>query len=412
MTTTNRRPAAPGQRPPRPDARSPRVGRTPSDAPQARIPLRRLFRSEGSNYFLLLGTTIFLTAFGLVMVLSSSAIESYTADEGFFGTAARQALFAAIGIPLMLVASRMPPQFWKKWAWPALVFGGALQLLVFSPLGYGYGGNQNWISIGGFTMQPSEFVKLALIVWVAWVLAAKQDLLTDWKHVLIPIGPIAGGAIGLVLLGGDLGTAAVMFLIVFGCLFFAGVKLRFLAVGFAAVAAGALLFATTSSSRVSRISLWMNGCAPEDYSGLCWQPQHATWALASGGLFGRGLGNSDTKWNWLPHASSDYIFAIIGEELGLIGCAVVLGLFVVMTIAFVRILRATNDVFERVAVAGVMIWVVGQAFINIAVVLELLPVLGVPLPLISQGGTALLAVLLAIGVVLSFARNSSGEVAR
>ncbi|MCU1409409.1 MAG: ftsW [Rhodoglobus sp.] len=395
--------------PPRTQARTAPQARGPRPA-VAVIPVRKLFSAAQTNYFLLLGVTLFLVIFGLVMVLSSSTIESFNDDEGFFGRFVRQGLFAVVGIPLMLLASRMPPTFWKRWAWPALLFGGALQMLVFVPgIGLGYGGNNNWIRVGSFTAQPSEFVKIALIVWVAWVLTTKQDLLADWKHVALPIAPVGGLAIMLVLVGNDLGTASVMLLIVLGCMYFAGVRLKFLLTGVAAIALVAFIFVVSSSSRMERINAWRSGCGPEDYSGYCWQPEHANWALAAGGLFGKGLGNSVAKWNWLPEASSDYIFAIIGEELGLIGAVVVLALFVVLTIAFVRIIRTTRDTFARITTAGVMVWVVGQAFVNIAVVLGVLPVLGVPLPLISAGGSALIATLLGIGVVLSFARTSSAE---
>lgn len=374
---------------------------------RARIPLRRIFAAENSNYFLLLGVTLFLVIFGLVMVLSSSTIESYIAEQGFFGRFARQGLFAVIGIPLMLIASRMPSGFWRRWAWPALLLGGGLQLLVFVPgIGIVSGGNRNWIGIGGFTAQPSELVKIALIVWVAWVLSTKQNMLGDWRHVVLPIAPVAGAAIGFVLIGGDLGTASVMILILFGMLYFGGVKLRYLAVGSVGVGVLAYVFSKANSSRTGRIDIWLNGCTPEDYSGYCWQPEHANWALAAGGWFGKGLGNSVAKWNWLPAASSDYIFAIIGEELGLIGAIVVLVLFIVLAIAFVRIIRASTESFARIVTSGVMVWVIGQAFVNIAVVLGVLPVLGVPLPLISAGGTALIANLLGIGIVLSFARGA------
>jgi len=194
---------------------------------------------------------------------------------------------------------------------------------------------------------------------------------------------------------------------VFGCLYFGGVKLRFLTVAAVGMALVAYMFALANSSRTNRISVWINGCAATDYSGYCWQPEHAKWALAAGGFFGRGLGNSVAKWNWLPAASSDYIFAIIGEELGLIGAVVVLALFVVLAIAFIRIIRHTRDSFARIVTAGVMVWVIGQAFVNIAVVLGVLPVLGVPLPLVSAGGSALISTLLGIGIVLSFARRSA-----
>ena len=426
MTTTQRRPltqqerARAAQQAAAAQARAARAAAAapaapaPSAAPRAPrsrpaaavVPVKRLFAAAQTNYFLLLGVTLFLVIFGLVMVLSSSTIESFSSDEGFFGRFTRQGLFAVVGIPLMLIASRMPPTFYKKWAWQLLLFGGGLQLLVFVPgIGFGYGGNNNWIRIGeSFSAQPSEFVKVALIVWAGSVLALKQDRLEEWKQVALPIVPVAIIAIGFVMIGKDLGTASVMVMIVFGCLFFAGVKLKHLFVGAAGVAVLAMFFSTVGASRSSRIASWMNGCVDAAVA-ECWQPLHATWALAAGGLFGKGLGNSVAKWNWLPEASSDYIFAIIGEELGLIGAIVVLVLFVVLAIAFVRILRSTRDPFARIVTAGVMVWVIGQAFVNIAVVLGVLPVLGVPLPLISAGGSALIANLLGIGVVLSFART-------
>ncbi|MCU1425545.1 MAG: ftsW [Microbacteriaceae bacterium] len=386
-------------------------GPTPSKqvsdaAATAVVGVKKIFAAEGSHYFLLLGTTLFLVVFGLVMVLSSSSVESHVEGNSFFASFSRQGFYALIGVPVMLVASRMPITFWKRWSWPALFVGMGLQLLVFSPLGYAYGGNRNWINFGAFSAQPSELLKLALIVWIAFILTTKASLLNDWKHVLLPIGPVAGVGIGLVLIGNDLGTAVIMLSMVFGGLFFAGVKLRYLATGVAVLAFLGIVLAFTSSSRTSRISAWINGCTAADYEGFCWQPTHGNWALASGGAFGVGLGNSKAKWSWLPEADNDYIFAIIGEELGLIGAVVVLIMFVVLALSFVRIIRSSTDGFARIVTAGVMIWVIGQALVNIAVVLQLLPVLGVPLPLISAGGSALIATLLAIGVVLSFARES------
>jgi cell division protein FtsW len=371
------------------------------------VGVKRIFAAETGNFFLLLGTTLFLVIFGLVMVLSSSSVESHIASDDFFASFSRQGLYALIGIPIMLVASRMSIAFWKRWAWPAVGLGLALQLLVFTPLGFGYGGNRNWIKIGeSFTAQPSEMLKLALIVWVAYILTSKAGLLHDWRHVLIPIAPVAGIGIGLVLLGNDLGTAIIMLAIVLGALFFAGVKLRFLLTPVAVVALLGVIIAFASSSRSDRINAWLDGCSSErDYLTLCWQQTHGTWALASGGIFGVGLGNSKAKWSWLPEADNDYIFAIIGEELGLIGAVVVLLLFIVLAFGFIRIIRSNPDPFARVVTAGVGIWIVAQALVNIAVVLGVLPVLGVPLPLISAGGSALIATLLGIGVVLSFARE-------
>jgi len=407
--TTTRNPGTRRAQPPEPPRRP---GQKRAEPPQATsgpavvVGVKRLFNAETPNFFLLLGTTIFLVAFGLVMVLSSSSVESHLESNDFFASFSRQGLYALIGVPIMLGASRMPMSFWKRWAWPAIFVGVGLQLLVFVPgIGWGYGGNQNWIRIGGFTAQPSEVLKLAVIVWMAYILTTKPGVLDSPKQLLMPIGPVVAVALGLVLLGQDLGTVVVMGLAVYACLFFAGVKLSWLISTAVIIGAFAIVFAFSGESRSERIGAWINGCTPQQYETFCWQPTHGTWALASGGLFGVGLGNSKAKWSWLPEADNDYIFAIVGEELGLIGAIVVLVLFIVLAISFIRIIRSNNDPFARIVTAGIGIWIVGQAFINIAVVLGVLPVLGVPLPLISAGGSALIAGLLAIGVVLSFARE-------
>lgn len=402
MTTTAPR-RTPRRAPPPPPE-----GPRPSGAVVA---VQRIFSAETPEYFMLLGTTLFLVVFGLVMVLSSSSIESYaTNDKDFFATATRQGLYALIGIPVMLIAARAPIAFWKRWAWVAVIGGIVLQLLVFSPLGYEFGGNRNWIRIGSFTAQPSELIKLALVVWLAWVLARKQPVLDDWRHVLLPIGPVVGASVGLVLLGKDLGTALILVSIVVGALFYAGVRLRFILVTIVGAGAVGLLGLAASSSRVDRIGPWLDGCRKaSDALGACYQVTGGWQALAHGGVFGVGLGNSTAKWNWLPEAANDFIFAVIGEELGMVGAILVLLLFVVLAICFVRVIRMSDDPFAKVATSAAMIWIVGEAFVNIAVVLGLLPVLGVPLPLISAGGSSLITTLAAIGIVLSFARTRSGS---
>jgi cell division protein FtsW len=378
----------------------------PGGAHSARISLGQVFTAESSNYFLLLGTTLFLVLLGLVMVLSSSSIDSYTSGSDFFSVFLKQGMFALLGIPLMLVMSRLPIRIMKRWAWPAILVAVGVQMLVFTPLGDEVGGNLNWIAIGSYTFQPSELVKLALVVWMGAILAKKEHLLGKLGHVAIPVLPVAGGAILLVLLGGDLGTVMIMAGLVFGALFFAGIKLRMLVLPVIAGALIAVVVAFSSDSRTTRILAFFNG-GGADYQGTDWQAQHGEWALAGGGIFGVGLGNSKAKWSWLPAADNDYIFAIIGEELGLVGAIVVLILFIALAIAFVRIIRSSNDMFSKVATGAVMVWLIGQAFVNIAVVLGVLPVLGVPLPLISSGGSALLTTLAAIGIVLSIARENA-----
>lgn len=396
----------------RPPRATPADGERGGRAPAAVVAVRKLFGTDNPDAILLLGTTIFLVLFGLVMVLSASFIVSSQGNNGdFFAIFLRQGAFALIGIPVMLTMARLPAVFWRRWARHFVLLGVGLQaLVVFTPLGYGYGGNRNWLSIGPLSAQPSEFLKLALVVWLASVLGAKTGGFSRWKDVIFPAIPLSLVAIGMVLIGQDLGTAGIMLAIVLGALFFAGVPLRYLFGMVIVIAGAAVAFATSSLSRVERITTWLEGCAPEDYEGTCWQIVHGTWALGSGGLFGVGLGNSSAKWSWLPHAESDFIFAIIGEELGLVGALVVLALFVALGIAFVRLLRQPMDPFRRIAIGGVMVWLTTQAFVNIAVVLGMLPVLGVPLPFVSAGGTSLVANLLAIGVVLSLSRPAAEPV--
>ncbi len=407
MTTTTRPPASgPRGRGPQPTRWSGPAAPEPASRRgfAALVPLRRMFDPEHRDALLLIGTTVFLTGLGLVMVLSASSVDGQAADDPF-GRAIRQAIFAALGIPLMLIAGRMPTRFWKRWAWWILLGAGALQLLVFTGLGTGNGFNTNWVTIAGFTFQPSEFIKVALILWIGVVYARRPDEIGDVRRLLLPVGPVVLAALGLVLAGKDLGTASIIILIVLGCMFFAGARIWHLFVGLAGAGVLGVLIAVTSESRVNRIMAAIQGCTAADFQTTCYQTMQGLFALANGGVLGVGLGNSRAKWGWLPEEDSDFIFAIIGEELGLIGAVVVLALFVVLAWSLFRIMRKAQDPFARVVTGGVLVWIVGQAFVNIAVVLGLFPVLGVPLPLISAGGSSLLAVLFALGVVLSFTRE-------
>ncbi len=381
-------------------------------AASARITLGRRLRAEGTNFYLLLGTTLFLAGFGLTMVLSSSSVESYLEDDGFFAGFLKQAGFAVIGVPLMLVVSRLPIVFWKRVAPIALIGSCVLQaLVVFTPLGVGTGGNTNWLNLFGIQFQPSELIKVSLVLWIALIVSRKEEFLADWKKGLAPILITSGVAIGLVLLGNDLGTVFVLAAMLLGGLYFAGVRLRMLG---ALVGAGAVLFlltVVTSKSRLSRFTMFADGSCNDPAKRLddCWQTINGDYAMANGGILGAGLGNSKAKWSWLPAAHNDYIFAIIGEELGLLGAIVVLVLFVVLAFSFVKIMSASTDTFVRVSTATAMFWIIGQAFMNIGIVLGVFPVFGVPLPLISAGGTALVTTLIAIGIVLSFARHTPEE---
>lgn len=379
-------------------------GRAPG---QARIRLGAML-STGTDRTVvaLYAITLLLVGLGLIMVLSSSSITSYLDNQGFFGGFWRQASFALIGLPLMLIAAAMPLAFWKRWAWLLLGIGLAMQMLVFTPLGIEVYGNRNWIQIGGFGAQPSEALKLALVVWVGAVLLRKEPLLGQMRHELVPV--IIPGALivlGAVLLGRDLGTVLIMAAMVFGAMFFGGVSWKTLGVTALGGALAVAFFVLSSPNRMKR--LLSHAGATNDYSGVDWQATHGMWALASGGFFGVGLGNSKAKWSWLPAADNDYIFAIIGEELGLIGALLVIVLFIVLTVVMLRVVSRARDRFGRAVAGGILVWIVGQAFVNIGVVIRVFPVLGVPLPLISSGGTALIACLVAIGVVISIARDGA-----
>ena len=379
------------------------AGKTRAAPPSSRL---GQWNSAVTRYYVLTGATAILVVLGLVMVLSSSSVESLAADKSPYAEFAKQAQFALIGLPLLWVASRLPIRFYKSVAWPALAAAGFLQLLVFTPLGRGSGGNRNWLMLGPIMIQPSEVAKVALALWLGVVLARKAPLLGQWKHSVIPVVPAAGLLIGLVLAGQDLGTALVLILLVAGAMFIAGVPLRIFGAG--AVVAGVVVayLAMTSSNRMARIGSWLgDNC---DQAKECYQTLHGTWGLATGGFWGLGLGESREKWSYLPEAHNDFIFAIIGEELGLVGTLLVLVLFALIALAMSRVIRRHPDPFVKIATAAIACWVIGQALINIGVVIGMLPVIGVPLPLVSAGGSALIMTMAALGIVISFSRSEPG----
>ncbi|MEO8107490.1 MAG: putative lipid II flippase FtsW [Actinomycetes bacterium] len=371
-------------------------------------PLRAALDKPLAPYYLVLGSTIMLTALGLVMVLSASSVESYAASGSSWAIAQRQAMWVVIGIPALLVASRLPVVWFRRLAVPALVVSLVLLVLVLVPgIGVSVNGNQNWIDIGGsIRIQPAEAAKYALVLWGADLLTRKRKLLHENKHLLIPLLPVAAIVIGLVLLGGDLGTSLILMAIVAGLLFVAGAPLRVF-IALAAPALSVILFMTFQrSARLSRLQSFLDPFA--DYEGAGWQAAHSLFALASGGWWGVGLGASREKWGNLPEAHTDFIFAIIGEELGLVGTLTVLLLFGALVLGALRIALATDDLFVRFASGGIVVWIGVQMIINIGGVLSVLPITGVPLPLVSYGGSALVATMFALGMLLSFARNLPG----
>jgi len=368
------------------------------------------FRAESIYFYRLAGLTGFLVVFGLVMVLSSSSIDSLVANRDAYYIFSRQFVYALIGLTVMLVIASLPVSFIRNRVGLVLMIGFALQLAV-PFIGISVNGNTNWLSIAGFTLQPSEFLKLALIMYMGWFISNREFEMENPQRVLYPLLAVGGGAVLLVMFGRDLGTAVIFSFIIFGTLLMAGVPGKILGrVALIAIALAAAATAT-STSRMARITAWLNpGSASSD--AFNWQFEHGTWALAAGGVFGVGLGNSKMKWSWIPEVENDFIFAVIGEELGLVGAMVVIGMFALLIASLIKVMLRAQSTFARVTTLGVVIWILSQSAVNIAVVLGVLPVLGVPLPLISAGGSSLIATLAGIGLVLAFEKDNHRQPVR
>ena len=274
--------------------------------PAPRNPWLARLESPLAAYYLVLGSTVALATIGLVMVLSSSSVESLRAThlQSSYSIFAKQAMFAAGAVPVAWIASRMPRRAWTALAWPLLAVGFVGLLLVLSPLGFAVMGNRNWIALGSLTLQPSEPAKLALIVWSATVLERKRAMFDRPLHVLVPVVPAAGIMLLLVLVGDDLGTALIMISIVAALLFVAGAPMRVfaMAAGLAVPVVGLLV--ATSANRMGRINMWLSGQGCTDVYGNCLQTVHSEWALATGGWWGVGLGASRQKWSWLPRPTT------------------------------------------------------------------------------------------------------------
>jgi cell division protein FtsW len=293
-------------------------------------------------------------------------------------------------------------------AYVALLGSVFLLVLTYIPgIGKEVNGNTNWISFGGpLQIQPSEFAKLALVMWCADLYARKQKLLTQWKHLLVPMVPVCGLVIALIVGQHDLGTSLVLMAVMIGMIWVVGAPTRLFVAMMVTVGAIAAFFVSQESYRMKRVTQFMDPFA--DPSNVGWQAYHAFYALSTGGWWGVGIGNSRQKWGNLPEAHTDFIFAVIGEELGLIGSLTVLALFLAVAYAGVRIATRNTDPFVRYASAGITVWLLAQTLVNLGAVIGLLPIVGIPLPLLSYGGSALLPSLIAIGMLLSFAKAEPG----
>ncbi len=370
--------------------------------------LAKLLDKPLTSYYLVLGATLLLTALGLVMVLSASSVTAFKAYGESYYFAEKQAVGVALGLPTMWIASRIPARTYRALAYPMVLVSVALLCVVLVPgVGVEVNNNRNWIELAaGFRLQPSEIAKVALIVWGADLLARKRKLLGQTKHVLVPLIPVSCVVTGLVMLGDDLGTTVILGMIVLALLWVAGTPMRSFVVLVATTAVVVLFFIHQQEDRLAR--LYSFGDPFADFHGTGWQGANGIYALATGGFFGVGLGASRQKWGDLPAAHTDFIFAIIGEELGLAGALVVLALFAALGYAGFRIAIRAKDPFVRIAAAGITAWILVQAAVNLGAVLGLLPIAGIPLPLVSYGGSALLPTLFALGMLLSFARSEPG----
>ncbi len=368
----------------------------------ARVDLALLFSAAG-----------FLTAMGLVMVLSAGSV---SAAQGYGGNSfwyfERQVLYAVVGVAVAMLLARMAPGRWRMIGLPLLVVAAALMAIAAHPSsGTALYGASRWIDLGPLTIQPSEIAKLGLVATTATILTKKWGRLHELGHLLIPLGPIVVVVTALGLLQRDLGTTMILCTTVFVMLFLAGVRLRYL---FAGGGLGLLfvlyLIFGEAYRRTRFFESWLDPWADPKSSG--YQLIQGLIAIGSGGWFGTGLGTSRAKWDFLPNAHSDFIFAVIGEELGLIGALVVLAAFAVLVVAGIRIAIHARETFDRLLAAGVIAWIGVQAIVNLGAVTGLLPITGVPLPLVSFGGSALVVTLAGVGVLASVARANGRGAAR
>lgn len=360
------------------------------------------------SYYGLGLTMLLLLVIGLVMVFSvlSVGLASGAADN--VREMYHYAIFPVVGIASALGISLLPLTVLRRlWMlfFPLALLG---QALTVTGLGREINGNRSWLPVPGIGLvQPGEFLKISLVLLLGALVARFHDRLNSPKVLLGWIGLPVLLSLGLVLAGKDLGTVIVMALIVVGALWVGGLSWKPLVVASTLAFVGFLGGSMSTYSRRTRILDWL-GVGVEDHLGVGYQPRHALSAIATGGWTGVGLGSSRQKWGYLTQAESDYIFAIICEELGLLGGLLVLLLFLAFGYFCMRIMRRSQDLFTTVTVGAVACWVVGQALVNMAVVVRVLPVLGVPLPLVSRGGSSLIAVLMAVGVLLCLARHEPG----
>lgn len=352
-------------------------------------------------------SVIILTIFGVIMVFSSSSVNMIANGQSPWSQALKQGGFCVLGLIVGVACMMIPAELIRKFSFVFLIIALLLQSLTFTPLGIDVQGNKGWIGLFGFTFQPAEVVKLALCIWLPreLIYAQKQiNKVGPYKAYLKLIAWL-GLALLLVVSGKDLGTAMILFAIAGAALLlgdFPGKWLAIVACGGAVLVGGLVI---TSPNRLSRIMATYQTCSASDMQGVCYQAVHGKYAMASGGLLGVGVGNSGEKWGYLPEAHNDFIFAIIGEETGFVGASLVILLFLVLGWCMLVVALQSQDRYITLVLASITVWIVGQAFVNIGVVVGLFPVMGVPLPFVSAGGSSLILCLGAAGVTISMMKQ-------
>ncbi|MDO7869346.1 putative lipid II flippase FtsW [Nocardioides jiangxiensis] len=373
------------------------------ERPRGLAALKEALERPLTPYYLLLGCTALLLTLGLLMVLSASSVSSYEDSRNSYAVVERQLIWVVLGVPAAWLVARLPQRTLRNLSTLGLLGSMVLLAATLTPLGVTRNHQTNWLGVGPFVIQPSEFAKLAVILWAAHIYANKERRLGELQHIIVPVVPGVGAVTALILLQRDLGTALVLFAITLSLLWVVGAPAKLFTLSASVIAVGAFWLATTSAERRQRLLSFTDPF--KDYHDSGWQAAHGLLALSSGGLFGKGIGASQQKWGTLPESYTDYIFAVLGEELGLVGTVFVIGLFLTIAWAAVRIATQTRDPFVRYVSFGVMVWLLGQMIVNVGMVLSLLPVIGIPLPLVSYGGSALLPSLIALGILIGFARR-------
>ncbi|HEY2207165.1 MAG TPA: putative lipid II flippase FtsW [Pseudonocardia sp.] len=364
-----------------------------------------------TSLHIVLGVFGLLILLGLVMVLSASSVESFEADGSSYSVFARQLLFCMGGLVVFWLGMRVTPKVLRALAPPSLVLSVVLLGLVLVPgLGQMRGGARSWFVLGPISVQPAELAKIALALWGAHVLAARQRSLSNWRQALSPLLPVALVLFTLIVVEPDLGTAVSLAIVVYALLFFSGTPLRLLGALTLGGLTGAVVLGMSAGYRQSRITAFLSPDA-SDPLGSAYQAKQALYSLADGGLFGVGLGQGSAKWSYLPNAHNDFIYAIIGEELGMVGAVAVLVLFGLLAYVGLRIAARNTDPWLKLVVATLTVWMVGQATINIGYVVGLLPVTGIPLPLVSSGGSALVSAMFVGGLLANAARHEPEAIA-